>query len=86
MEGYYSFGFNDNVCTPTSIYSALNVIDAKKEIVFQGDRERFRGVAPIHKVNNNWGIGPIRLDVGTPATGDDAFSSVEVYIGIGQAF
>ncbi len=34
----------------------------------------------------NTGIGPIRLDVGTPANGDDAFSSVEVYIGIGQAF
>jgi translocation and assembly module TamA len=32
------------------------------------------------------GIGPIRLDVGTPASGDDAFDAVEVYIGIGQAF
>ncbi len=37
-------------------------------------------------VRYNTGIGPIRLDVGTPANGDDAFSSVEVYIGIGQAF
>lgn len=34
----------------------------------------------------NTGIGPIRLDVGTPASGDDQFSAVEVYIGIGQAF
>ncbi|MCB5199609.1 BamA/TamA family outer membrane protein [Loktanella sp. TSTF-M6] len=32
------------------------------------------------------GIGPIRLDIGTPASGDDQFKSVEVYIGIGQAF
>ena len=31
-------------------------------------------------------IGPIRLDLGTPARGDDAFGSVQVYIGIGQAF
>lgn len=32
------------------------------------------------------GIGPVRLDIGTPASGDKQFSSVEVYIGIGQAF
>ncbi|MFN3663717.1 autotransporter assembly complex protein TamA [Yoonia sp.] len=32
------------------------------------------------------GIGPIRLDIGTPASGDDAGGSVQVYIGIGQAF
>lgn len=37
-------------------------------------------------VRYNTGIGPIRLDVGTPADGDDAFGKVEVYIGIGQAF
>ncbi len=37
-------------------------------------------------VRYNTAIGPIRLDVGTPATGDDQFKSVEVYIGIGQAF
>ena len=34
----------------------------------------------------NTGIGPIRFDIGTPANGDDAFGSVQVYIGIGQAF
>ncbi len=32
VPGYYSFGFNDNVCPPTSIYSALNVINADKKI------------------------------------------------------
>ena len=37
-------------------------------------------------VRYNTGIGPIRLDVGTPASGEDQFKSVEVYIGIGQAF
>ena len=31
-------------------------------------------------------IGPIRLDIATPARGDDAFGEVQVYIGIGQAF
>lgn len=34
----------------------------------------------------NTGIGPIRLDLGTPASGDDAGRSLQVYIGIGQAF
>ncbi|MBS1303086.1 BamA/TamA family outer membrane protein [Loktanella sp. SALINAS62] len=37
-------------------------------------------------VRYDTGIGPIRLDIGTPASGDDQFKSVEVYIGIGQAF
>ncbi|GGL59664.1 autotransporter assembly complex protein TamA [Wenxinia marina] len=31
-------------------------------------------------------IGPIRVDVGTPASGDDAFEELQLYIGIGQAF
>jgi len=37
-------------------------------------------------VRYNTGIGPIRLDVGTPANGSEALKSVQVYIGIGQAF
>jgi translocation and assembly module TamA len=32
------------------------------------------------------GIGPIRLDIATPVTGDEALGRVEFYIGIGQAF
>ncbi|MDX9881830.1 MAG: acetylxylan esterase [Prolixibacteraceae bacterium] len=31
VEGWYSWGFNDNVCPPTSIFAAYNVIPAKKE-------------------------------------------------------
>jgi len=37
-------------------------------------------------VRYNTGIGPIRLDVATPASGDGAGKSVQVYIGIGQSF
>ena len=37
-------------------------------------------------VRYNTGIGPIRLDIGTPTTGERAGERVEVYIGIGQAF
>jgi cephalosporin-C deacetylase-like acetyl esterase len=31
-EGLYSWGFNDNVCPPTSMYSAYNMIKAKKQL------------------------------------------------------
>ena len=31
-------------------------------------------------------LGPIRLDVATPANGNNAFGAVEFYVGIGQAF
>lgn len=34
----------------------------------------------------NTGIGPIRLDLATPASGTNAGEQLEVYIGIGQAF
>ena len=36
VPGWYSWGYNDNVCPPTSMYAAYNVIDTKKELhVFQ---------------------------------------------------
>jgi translocation and assembly module TamA len=31
-------------------------------------------------------VGPVRLDVATPASGEDAFGAVQLYIGIGQSF
>jgi translocation and assembly module TamA len=37
-------------------------------------------------IRYNIGIGPIRLDIATPTTGDRAGERVEVYIGIGQSF
>ncbi|NLC50205.1 MAG: acetylxylan esterase [Bacteroidales bacterium] len=36
IPGWYSWGYNDNVCPPTSMYAAYNVINAKKELhIFQ---------------------------------------------------
>ncbi len=36
VPGLYSWGYNDNVCPPTSTYSAYNVIPGKKELhIFQ---------------------------------------------------
>jgi cephalosporin-C deacetylase-like acetyl esterase len=32
MPGWYSWGYNDNVCPPTSMYAAYNSISAKKEL------------------------------------------------------
>jgi cephalosporin-C deacetylase-like acetyl esterase len=32
VPGYYSWGFNDEVCPPTSMYAAYNVINAPKEL------------------------------------------------------
>ena len=36
VPGWYSWGYNDNVCPPTSAYAAYNVIPGKKELhIFQ---------------------------------------------------
>ena len=32
VPGYYSWGFNDETCPPTSMYAAYNVIEAPKEL------------------------------------------------------
>lgn len=32
VPGFYSFGYNDTVCPPTSVYAALNVIPAEKQM------------------------------------------------------
>lgn len=37
-------------------------------------------------VRYNSFLGPIRLDLATPASGPDRFGSVQIYVGIGQAF
>lgn len=33
VPGFYSWGFNDNTCPPTSVYAAINSISALKEVV-----------------------------------------------------
>jgi cephalosporin-C deacetylase-like acetyl esterase len=33
VPGFYSFGYNDMVCPPTSMYSAYNVITVPKELL-----------------------------------------------------
>jgi cephalosporin-C deacetylase-like acetyl esterase len=39
VPGWYSWGYNDNVCSPSSTYSAYNVLGSEKELhVFQETR------------------------------------------------
>lgn len=33
VPGFYSYGYNDNTCPPTTVTAALNVITAPKTIV-----------------------------------------------------
>lgn len=35
VPGFYSFGYNDMVCPPTTVFSALNVITAPKKILVE---------------------------------------------------
>lgn len=37
-------------------------------------------------VRYDTGLGPVRFDIATPASGDDAFGQVEFYVGLGQSF
>lgn len=51
---------------------------------FGGDSDWHAGAG--FGLRYNTGIGPIRVDIATPVTGDDAGRNYEIYIGIGQAF
>jgi translocation and assembly module TamA len=58
---------------------------------FITDESGFAGESDWHAgagvgLRYDTGIGPIRMDVATPVNGDDAGQSVQIYIGIGQAF
>lgn len=55
------------------------------------DESGFAGESDWHAgagvgLRYNTGIGPIRVDLATPVTGDEAGQAYELYIGIGQAF
>jgi cephalosporin-C deacetylase-like acetyl esterase len=59
IPGYYSWGFNDEVCPPTSMYASYNVITAPKELhlvletghwTYPEQREKF----------NNWIVGKLQ--------------------------
>lgn len=41
VPGFYSFGYNDMVCPPTSVYSALNMINAPKDFMIIPETEHW---------------------------------------------
>lgn len=59
VPGWYSWGYNDNVCPPTSMYAAYNVIDSEKELhVFQ---ETQHWTFPEqHELKNQWLFGKLK--------------------------
>ncbi len=58
-EGWYSWGYNDNVCPPASTYSAYNLIPAKKELhVFQ--ETRHWTFPEQHQLKNKWLFSKLR--------------------------
>lgn len=42
VPGFYSWGFNDNVCPPTSMYAAYNVIPGEKRLSLYQDAAHWR--------------------------------------------
>ncbi len=42
VPGWYSWGYNDNVCPPTSMYAAYNVITAPKELHLFQETQHWR--------------------------------------------
>lgn len=59
VPGWYSWGYNDNVCPPTSTYAAYNVIDAEKELhIFQ---ETQHWTFPEQReMRNDWLFGKLK--------------------------
>lgn len=58
-EGWYSWGYNDNVCSPASTFSAYNVIPAKKELhVFQ--ETRHWTFPEQRELRNEWLFGRLK--------------------------
>ncbi len=55
VPGFYSFGYNDMVCPPTSVYSAINVITAPKELFVVPQTEHWTFPEQWNKANA-WGM------------------------------
>ncbi len=59
IDGYYTWGFNDETCPPTSMYAAYNVITAKKETSLFYDTGHW--IYPEQKAKfNNWLLAKLK--------------------------
>lgn len=55
VPGFYSFGYNDMVCPPTSVFAAINVINAPKELFIIPETEHWTYPEQWKKANE-WGM------------------------------
>jgi cephalosporin-C deacetylase-like acetyl esterase len=53
VPGYYSWGFNDEVCPPTSMYAAYNVIAAPKELLLAQETGHY-AYPEQYEITNKW--------------------------------
>jgi cephalosporin-C deacetylase-like acetyl esterase len=51
VPGFYSWGFNDPTCPPTSTYSAYNVITAPKQLLIEKETGHFHKLEQAEKKN-----------------------------------
>ncbi|WP_339713532.1 acetylxylan esterase [uncultured Kriegella sp.] len=59
VPGWYSWGYNDNVCPPASTYSAYNVLPAQKELhLFQ--KTQHWTYPEQHELKNEWLFSKLR--------------------------
>jgi cephalosporin-C deacetylase len=59
--GFYTWGFNDLTCPPTSMYSAYNIITAPKELVIFQETGHWTFPEEAEMVNN-WLVGKLAVD------------------------
>jgi cephalosporin-C deacetylase-like acetyl esterase len=50
VPGYYSWGFNDTACPPTSMFAAYNVITAPKKLLLVQDTGHWTYPEQVEKV------------------------------------
>ena len=53
VPGWYSWGYNDNVCPPTSMYAAYNVIPGSKELHLFQETQHWT-FPEQQELKNNW--------------------------------
>jgi cephalosporin-C deacetylase-like acetyl esterase len=61
VPGYYSWGFNDNVCPPTSMYAAYNVIDAPKQLLLALETAHW-AFPEQHETTDQWLFSKLKAE------------------------
>lgn len=51
VPGYFSFGYNDHVCPPTTTYSVYNVVDSPKQLLVAQETAHWRFPEQIEKTD-----------------------------------